>query len=79
MKFKEWQTKSIDTYNVVIDDGTMHFYALLFMSDYDRNRYLGSREVDENLDPRIVDRKVDEYLDDPTREARRKGIYTKNY
>jgi hypothetical protein len=69
MKFKEWQTKSIDTYNVVIDDSTMHFYALRFMSDYDRNRYLGSREVDENLDPRIVDRKVDEYLDDLIREA----------
>jgi hypothetical protein len=79
MKFKEWQTKSINTYDVVIDDGTMHSYALCFMTDYDRNRYLGSREVDENPDPRLVEAKVDECMNDPTREARRKGIYAKNY
>jgi hypothetical protein len=79
MKFKEWQTNSINTYDVVIDDGTMHFYALRFMSDYDRRQYLVHDKVDENLDPRLVEAKVDEFMDDPTREARRKGIYAKNY
>jgi hypothetical protein len=79
MKFEVWQTNSINTYDVVIDDGTMHSYALRFMSDYDRRQYLVHDEVDENLDPRIVENKVDECMNDPTREARRKGIYAKNY
>jgi hypothetical protein len=67
MKFEEWQQKALSELDIPIGENKMYAYSHRFMSKEDRHLFLAHGEVDENLDPRIVKQKVDEYLDDPKR------------
>jgi hypothetical protein len=62
ISFKEWQQISLEKYNVAIPPTTIVMYLDHVDGSYS-DLYFSERKIPADLDPREVDRKVDEYLD----------------